>query len=72
MIFDESNAMLTQELAGRRIDYLVRKGKELHVVCTDGHTVILQADIHGDIHFKKTDVTIKLDYGTLFGDAGKF
>lgn len=69
--FDESNAILTQELAGRRIDYLVRKGKELHVICTDGHTVVLQSDVNHDIHFKRTDVTIKIPGVDMIPDVGK-
>jgi len=71
MNFDESNAMLTQELAGRRIDYLFRKGKELHIVCTCGHTVVLQSDINHDIHFKRTDVSITLPRIEMFGKGGK-
>ena len=71
MTFDESNAILTEQLAGRRIDYLFRKGKELHIVCMDGHTVVLQADVNGDVHYKKTDVTIKLTIPGLMGEAGK-
>jgi hypothetical protein len=71
-MMDESNAILTQQLAGRRIDYLFRKNKELHIVCTDGHTVVLQTDINGEIQFKKTDVKILMPGVSMFGDAGKF
>lgn len=71
MTFDESNAHLTQELAGRRIDYIVRKGKELIFVCTCGHQVVLQADVNGDIHFKRTDVSIVLPGVEMFSEAGK-
>lgn len=71
MTFDESNAILTQELAGRRIDYLVRKGKELHIVCTDGHIVVIQSDTMGDIHFKRTDVSIVLPGVEFLSKAGK-
>ena len=72
MTFDESNARLTQELAGRRIDYLVRKGKELHIICTDGHTVVIQADIHGDIQYKQTDVSVVMPSFKMLADKGNF
>ena len=71
MTFDESNAYLTQEFAGRRIDYVVRKGKELEFVCTDGHVVIIQADVNGDIHFKQTDVRISLPGVDMFSKVNK-
>ncbi len=71
MTFDESNAMLTEQLTGRTIDHIVRKGKELEFICNDGHVVILQADINGDICYKKTDVRIMLPGVNMFSDAGR-
>lgn len=70
MTFDESNAQLTEQLTGRQIDHLARVGKELEVVCCDGHVVVLQADINGDIHFKRTDVRIMLPGVDMFGKEG--
>lgn len=58
--YNESNAQLTNALCGRTIDHIVRAGKELEIVCTDGHVVVIQADINGDIHHKKTDVRVML------------
>jgi len=71
MTFDESNARITQELTGREFDHFYRKGKEFHIVCTDGHSVVLQADVNGEIHYLRTDVTIMLTGVEFMADAGK-
>lgn len=70
MTFDESNAQLTEQLTGRTIEYILRKGKEIELVCTDGHVVVIQADTRGDIHFKRTDVRIQLPSFSVFGRQG--
>lgn len=67
--FNESNARLTDQLAGRTIDHLVRNGKEIEIICTDGHTVVIQADVNGDIHYKRTDVRIVLPSLSAVGQA---
>ncbi len=60
MLFDESNAAITQNLCGRTIEYVVRDGKvlEFHTAC--GAVVRLQACTKGDIHFVGADVRIVL------------
>lgn len=68
--YDESNARLTDELTGRTIDHLIRKGLEIHIVCTDGHTVVIQADDNGEIHYKRTDVSIMLPGVSMFSEVG--
>ena len=70
--FNEANAKLTNELTGRTIDHVIRNGKEIEMVCNDGHVVVIQADIHGDIHHKQTNVKVILPTLSLFGKAGKF
>ena len=60
MNFDEANARITTELAGRTVDWVERNGKEIDIVCTCGHVITLQADVKGDIHYKKTGVRIVL------------
>lgn len=70
-VFDAANSRLTDQLAGRTINYVVRKGKELEFVCDDGHVVILQADVDGDIHHKKTDVRVMLPGVEMYGIGAK-
>lgn len=68
---NESNARITEQLTGRTIDHVIRKGKEIEMVCTDGHVVVIQADINGDIHHKRTDVRIMLPGVNMSGLAGR-
>jgi hypothetical protein len=60
MTFDESHAAITESLCGRTIEYVGRVGKQLEFACSDGHVVVLQADVNGDIHFVRRDVRIVL------------
>jgi len=60
MNFDDAHSAITDHLAGRQIDHIARVGKELELICTDGHAVTLQADVNGDILFKKQSVRIVL------------
>ncbi len=69
-IFDEANAVLTEQLTGRTIDYVVRNGKVLELYTTDGHVVKLQADVDYDIHHNGTDVKVMLEGVSMFGIAG--
>lgn len=71
MTYDESNAQLTDRLTGKVVDHVERVGKELHFVLTDGHTVVIQSDVNGDIHFKKQNVSIQLPSIQINGFAGK-
>lgn len=71
MTYDESNAQLTMGLCGRTIDHIIRAGKELEFVCTDGHSIVIQADVHGDIHFKRRDVKIFLPGMSFDSHAGR-
>lgn len=70
--FNESNAAITEHLTGRIIEHVIRKGKELHFVCSDSHVIVLQADVNGDIHYKKTDVSIMLPGVSMLAEAGRF
>lgn len=58
MIFDESDAKITELMTGRTIDHVIRNGKELEFVCNDGHICVIQADVDGDIHLKRVDVRL--------------
>jgi len=58
MILDEADGRLTNQLCGRTIDYIYRQGKELIIQTTDGHSVVIQADVDGDIQHKRTDVAV--------------
>lgn len=58
MTFDESNALITQELSGKTIDYVTRLNKELEIHLTSGATIRLKSDINHDIHFMGKDVKI--------------
>jgi len=70
-MFDEANARLTQQLCGRTIEYIFRKGKEIVIQTTDGHSVVIQADINGDIQHKRTDVGVVIPGVSVFGQANK-
>lgn len=71
MTFDESNAMITDRIAGKVVAHVERVGKELHFVLEDGHIIVLQADVNGDIHYKKTSVCVQLPRVKIEGMAGK-
>ena len=71
MTFDESNAKITEQLAGKTIEYVVRNGKMLEFYTTDGHVVRLQADVKGDIHYRNTGVRIMLPPISADGTAGR-
>jgi len=60
MTADESNARLTEFLTGRTVDCVTRQGKELTIHTTDGHLVVLQSDVNGDIYCKRVDARIIL------------
>jgi len=70
--FDEANARLTNELTGRTIEYIFRQGKELLIQTTDGHTVVLQVDVDGNIQHKRTDATVVIPGVRLFAKEGRF
>jgi len=71
MIFDESDARITNILTGKVFDYFYRQGKELHIVTTCGHDVVLQSDIEGDINCKSVGVKVIIPAAELFSEAGK-
>lgn len=69
-MFDESGAIITTMLCGRVISHVTRRGKELELHTQDGHTVVLQADVSGDIHYKKQSVQVALVGVNLLGSSG--
>jgi hypothetical protein len=71
MIYDNSDSRITDQLSGRTIDHVIRSGKQIELVCADGHVIILQADIDGDIHHRKTDVRITLPNVSMLGGYGR-
>lgn len=60
MTYDESNAKITELLAGRTVDCVMRKGKELVIALDNGCEVTLQSDVNGDIHYKRHETRIQL------------
>jgi len=70
MRYNEANAYLTNELTGRTIHSVERKGKEITFVCSDGHAVTIQADVNGDIHYKSTGVRVQLPGFSVVGGVG--
>ena len=72
MTFDESNSKITEHLTNHTIDYVVRNGKELEFHTTDGHSIVLQADVNGDIHFKRQDVRVVISFAEAAGFASNF
>lgn len=70
MTFDESNAYLTNELCGRTIARVERQGKDLVLVCTCGHEIVIRSDINHDIHYVKTNVKIAIPGIDLTGLTG--
>lgn len=72
MTFDESNAGITESFTGRCIDHVVRNGKVLEFVTSDGHVIKLQADVNGDIQFKGREVRIMMPRVSFSGVAGAF
>ena len=71
-LLDESNGRLTQELVGRTIDHVVRKGLQLELVTECGHRVVIQADTNYNIHHIKTDVAVVVPGVTMKSIAGDF
>ena len=72
MTFDESNSRITDYLTGRKINYVVRNGKELEFYTDDGHCIVLKADVNGDIHFKRQNVKVAISLPSMLGAAGNF
>lgn len=72
MTFDEANARITEQLVGRTVDHVLRKGLEIEIVCTDGHVVVLAATKDYHIVHKRTDVRIVLPSVPVFSDVGLF
>lgn len=72
MTYDESNAELTDKLTGRTIAFIARQGKELIIQTTDGHSVVLQADQHGNIMYKRTDCSVVIPGVSLNPRPGQF
>jgi len=68
---DVTDSKITDQLSGRTIDHVIRNGKQLEFVTTDGHVVVLQSDINYNIQHFKTDVRIVLPGVSMFGEAGK-
>lgn len=71
MQMNEANARITEQLTGRTIDHVIRNGKDIELVCMDGHVVVLAVDTQGNIQHKKTDVRIVLPGVTMNGVAGR-
>ena len=65
--FDEADGRITNALCGRTVEYVVRNGLDLELVCADGHTVVLASDLGHNVHLKRTDVSIALPGVTLQG-----
>lgn len=63
-------AKITDKLAGRTIDKVYREGLELRIDTTDGHSIVLAADVNFNIQLKKTDVKIFVPPVSLFGKGG--
>ena len=55
-MLDESDGVLTNELSGRTINKIYRKGKILEIQCFDGHVINIMADNNGDIRFYSKSV----------------
>ena len=72
MTFDESNSRITEHFTRRTTDFVVRNGKELEFHMTDGHVIVLQADVNGDIHFKRQNVKVAISLPPMLGVAGNF
>jgi len=66
LTFDESNARLTELMCGRTVDCVIRKGKELVIVLTNGVEVTIQTDVNGDIHYKNHETKVHVK-GLAFG-----
>ena len=71
MTYDEAQAFLTNELCGRTIAHVERVDKEIVLVTTCGHAIVLKSDLNHDIHYVRTDVRISLTGSPIFGRAGK-
>lgn len=72
MTYDESNSAITDALAGKTFDHIVRNGKTLEFVTTCGHTIKLLADVNGDIHFGGQSVSIMLTPQMMGIEQGVF
>lgn len=72
MTFDESNARITSAFTGRTIEYVFRKGKELVFHTSCGHEISIQADVNGDIHFRRQGVRIVLPGVDALNEVGEF
>ena len=70
-MMDESDARITNALAGKTFDHIERQGLELHIVTTCGHKITLASDTNYNIHMKKMGVTVMLPRVSLNGIAGK-
>jgi hypothetical protein len=70
MTYDESDAMITQELCGRTIDHVERVGKQIDIVTTCGHVITLQSDVYDEIQYVKTGVRVTLPGISVMPDLG--
>lgn len=70
MLLDD-DSKITDQLSGRTIDYVIRNNKDLEIVTTDGHTVVIASDIDHDIQFKRTDVRVVIPRVSMDGVARK-
>lgn len=70
LTFNEANARLTELLCGRTVDCVMRKGKELIIVLTNGCQITMQADVNGDIHYKGHETKIYLSGIDMGSDQG--
>lgn len=61
---------ITDALSGRTVERVYREGLELRIDTTDGHSIVLQADVNHKIHLKRTDVKIFVPQVSLFGRGG--
>jgi hypothetical protein len=61
------NGSITDNLAGRTIERVLREGRDLIFCCTDGAEVRLRADVNYEIRFISKGVKIVVPSAALKG-----